>query len=257
MDETRKGQTGSGVAQGSGSDTVSAAKIAGGTGAGATGQSAQPGGGSGSLGTGAQSATLASHTSRPLGGTAQSGSQQGSGSGSGQGGVTDTARQAAQAAASTARDAAEQVQNQAGQAYEQATNLARDTADWASDAYESGSRQLSELGRRSLQTGRESGQTVQRFVSENPVLVGIVGLAAGLLLGALLPRSRQEDRTFGRWADEVRDQGWRYARDMTQRGREYVEQAFGDEESDFDSPGRDRQRDDQRRSGPSGRYQNH
>jgi ElaB/YqjD/DUF883 family membrane-anchored ribosome-binding protein len=197
-----------------------------------------------------------------MGGTAQSESaQSGSqhGSSSSQGGMTDSARQAAQSAASSARDAAEQVQNQAGQAYQQATSLARDTADWASDAYESGSRQLSDLGRRSLQTGRESGQTVQRFVSENPVLVGVVGLAAGLLLGALLPRSRQEDRTFGRWADEVRDQGWRYARDMTQRGRDYVEHAFSDDESesDFDSPGQSRQRDDQRRSGPSGRYQNH
>src|SRR3712207_8903503 len=58
-------------------------------------------------------------------------------------------------------------------------------------------------------------------------MVGVMGLAAGLVIGALLPRTRQEDRAFGRWADEVREQGMRYARDATQRGREYVEEALG------------------------------
>ena len=48
----------------------------------------------------------------------------------------------------------------------------------------------------------------------------------------------------------------RYARDMTQRGREYVDEAFGegDEDDRFASPDMDRGRE---RSGPSGRFQNH
>jgi hypothetical protein len=94
-------------------------------------------------------------------------------------------------------------------------------------------------------------------VTENPVLVGVVGLAAGLMLGALLPRTRREDRAFGRWADEVREQGMRYARDMTQRGREYVDEALGEGDDRFSSDeGGDWRRGDQR-SGPSGRFQNH
>ncbi|CAA9305136.1 MAG: hypothetical protein AVDCRST_MAG90-58, partial [uncultured Microvirga sp.] len=73
-----------------------------------------------------------------------------------------------------------------------------------------------------------------------------------------------------RWSDELREQGLRYARDMTHRGREFVEDAFGDNDPRFSSP--DPRGGDQRpgaagqgpgpgsagqRPGPSGRYQNH
>ena len=244
MDDTKKtdapggNMRGTGASQGSGSDTVSAAKLAAGGAAGGTGQS--PGSTTGA-GSSAQSATLASHTSRPMGGTPQgrgtsTGGAQRSGSGDG-GGM------------------AEQVQNRAGEAYEGASEWARDTyegaSEWASDQYDRGARQLRDV-RRSL----PDAGGLQRFIVENPVLVGVVGLAAGLLLGALLPRTRQEDRMIGRWSDEVRDQGMRYARDMTQRGREYVDEALGGDEDDrFASPDMDRGRGE--RSGPSGRFQNH
>ena len=74
------------------------------------------------------------------------------------------------------------------------------------------------------------------------MMVGVIGLAAGLVIGALLPRTRQEDRTLGRWADEVRDQGMRYARDMAHRGREMIDETFSGDED----------RDDWRQSGGQG-----
>ncbi|HEX8665954.1 MAG TPA: hypothetical protein VF744_18215 [Beijerinckiaceae bacterium] len=270
----------SGNNQRSGSDTASAANIA--SGAGSTGSAGQPG-----APQSGQSATLASHTSRPMGGS-QTGSgqssqgpehlrhqdkdagkglgSQGQGAGqsgqSGSGSAMDTARQAAQSAGETVRDAVGQVQQRAGDLYEQASETAGQAAgqatEWArnaaSSAYEQGARQF-ETVRRAMPDVRQYGGSVQRFVAENPVLVGVVGLATGLLLGALLPRTRREDQAFGRWADEVREQGMRYARDMTQRGREYVEEAFGDEDDRFGSPDMDRGRGE--RSGPSGRFQNH
>ena len=101
---------------------------------------------------------------------------------------------------------------------------------------------------------------VERFIQENPVLVGVMGLAAGLVIGALLPRTRQEDRTFGRWADEVREQGARYARDMTQRGREYVEEAFSGDDARFATHDRERRGEDRggpRPGGGAGRFPNH
>jgi hypothetical protein len=75
------------------------------------------------------------------------------------------------------------------------------------------------------------------------------------VIGALLPRTRQEDRAFGRWADEVREQGMRYARDATQRGREYVEEALGGSDSDEDWRPEEESRGGVRSAGP--RYQNH
>jgi hypothetical protein len=65
------------------------------------------------------------------------------------------------------------------------------------------------------------------------MVVGLVGLAAGLLLGALLPRTRRENEMFGEWADEVRNQGVRYAREAADRGREYVEEAFNGDDARF------------------------
>jgi hypothetical protein len=73
-------------------------------------------------------------------------------------------------------------------------------------------------------------------VAENPIMVGLVGLAAGLLLGALLPRTRREDEMFGEWADEVREQGLRYAHDAAQRGRDYVEDNLMGEDAGFGRP---------------------
>ena len=74
---------------------------------------------------------------------------------------------------------------------------------------------------------------MQEYVSQNPFMVGLVGLAAGLLIGALLPRTRREDEMFGEWADEVRNQGLRYARDAASRGREYVEENFSGDDAQF------------------------
>jgi len=82
-----------------------------------------------------------------------------------------------------------------------------------------------------------------------------MGLAAGLVIGALLPRTRHEDRAFGRWSDEVRDEGMRYARDATQRGREYVEDAHGGDADDEEWRPEVERRGGIRSSGP--RYQNH
>ena len=150
------------------------------------------------------------------------------------------ARQAAEAARQTTDD----LRERAGETVEQ-------TTQWAREQYEQGTRQLDDARRRSMQQMQWARGNVERFVSENPMMVGVMGLAAGLLIGALLPRTRQEDRFFGRWADDLRDQGVRYAKEAAQRSRELVEDAVsaaGDYASDEDRGG-------SRSSGP--RYQNH
>ncbi|HEX2552080.1 MAG TPA: hypothetical protein VHL98_00165 [Microvirga sp.] len=266
---------------GSGSDTLSAAKISAGTSVGNVGQSPMPqsssaGSGAGSSGassggSSAQSSTLASHTSKPMGGTGgtgasttqassgggQGGQQRGGQSSGGQGnqqrGGGSSGGQNAGGQSSgvmdQARDMAGQATETAGEVYEQASEWARDTyeqaSDWASDAYRKGSRRFNKVGGRSMKSMRGAGSGVQRYVAENPVMVGLIGLATGLLIGALLPRTRREDEAFGEWADEVREQGLRYAHEMAQRGREYVEESFsGDDprfahhESEFRAGGR-------------------
>ena len=104
-----------------------------------------------------------------------------------------------------------------------------DAREWASDAHRSGRRSIGEFAERGSQRLDRGKTNVEQFVTENPLLVGVVGLAAGMLLGALLPRTRREDETVGHWSDEVKDQGIRYARDFADRGREFVESALDPE----------------------------
>ena len=222
---------GTSSSRGSGSDTASAAGFA--------------SGGSHNAGS-SQSPTLASHTSRPLGGTHGAGSsthttgQAGSSAPSTAQAMQDKAQSAADTARQTAQSVGETVRNAADQVQRQARDIYEDASSWASDKYESAARRAADAGR-SLPDARDARQGVERFIQENPVLVGVVGLAAGLVIGALLPRTRHEDRAFGHWADEVRDQGVRYARDMTQRGREYIEDAFSGDDPRFATHDRERQ----------------
>jgi ElaB/YqjD/DUF883 family membrane-anchored ribosome-binding protein len=231
MADSKNNQTpGSDQNKGSGSDTVSAAKISAGTSVGTVAQSPpmpEAGGGPSHPG---QSATLASHTSHPLGGAGSTGKEHHASS-PGQGGQS-TGREQTQGPSQgqspgmtdTMRQTAEQVRDRAGQAYDQAS-------EWMSDTYESASSQF--RGGRAAERLGNARRGVQEYVAQNPVMVGIVGLAAGLLLGALLPRTRREDETFGRLADEVREQGLRYAHEMTQRGREMVDESFSGEDPRF------------------------
>lgn len=233
--------------KGSGSDTASAAKISAGTSVGNVGQSPMPHSQAGGSG---QSSTLASQTSKPMGGgqSAANKDQQSPASSAGQskpmqgqnkGGSMAAGgdKQPGQGTGETVRQTAEQVQEKAGEVYEQATEWAQDTYEratsWASDTFEQSSDQFGQFRNRSTQGMGSARRGVQRYIAQNPVMVGLVGLAAGLLLGSLLPRTRREDETFGHWADEVREQGLRYAQDMTERGREFVDEAFTGDDPRF------------------------
>jgi len=132
-------------------------------------------------------------------------------------------------AAEPAGDLREQVSGKVQDLRERASDAYDDARNWASDTQQQGRRRVSDLSERGSARLQDGRSAVEDFVSEHPLLVGVVGLAAGLLIGALLPRTRTEDENVGPWADEVRDQGLRYARDVTHRGREFVASALDPE----------------------------
>jgi len=132
-------------------------------------------------------------------------------------------------AASLADDVKDRLGGHADDMRSKASSTYADTKEWASDLRDGQRRRIEDLADRGTHHVRRGKSAVENFVSENPLLVGVVGVAAGLLLGALLPRTRREDRTVGHWADEVKDTGLRYAREFTERGREFVETALDPE----------------------------
>jgi len=189
----------------------------------------------------AQSATLASHTSKPLGGQSGQGAEGRGHSTEQQSQGSAGKNQSSQAQAGSGREqegtSGGGARQRAGDMYEDAGAWAQDTYErasgWASDMYEGQSGRMGRMRDSSMRRFGNVRGGVQQYVTENPMVVGIVGLAAGLLLGALLPRTRREDEFFGEWADEVRNQGLRYAREAANMGRDYVEETFSGDDSRF------------------------
>ncbi len=214
-----------------GTDTGAGGKVSAGTSVGNIGEPPMPhvqGSASTSQGSGA------THASSGTGGGQGSGQSQGQAS---QRSSQQNAQGQGGSMADKAQQAADQVRQRAGEAYEGASDWAQDTyervSDWASDSYEQQRRRMNRMGGRSARAFGQARGGIQDYVAENPMVVGLVGLAAGLLLGALLPRTRRENEFFGEWADEVRNQGMRYAREAANRGREYVEETFSGDDARF------------------------
>jgi len=218
-----------------GTETSTAGKVSAGTSVGNIGEAPMPHAhdqksaqGSGAAASGGQGSSQSK--------TSSSGQASGGQSSSGQSSQQNAQDQGG-SMSGKAQQTAEQVRQQAEDVYEGASEWARDTyeraTDWASDTYSRQRRRMGHMGGRSTRAFGQARGSVQSYVSENPMVVGLVGLAAGLLLGALLPRTRRENELFGEWADEVRNQGLRYAREATNRGREYVEETFSGDDAQF------------------------
>ena len=144
--------------------------------------------------------------------------------------LRDRAAEQASSLRDQAADKASELRDRAGETLRSARERAGDTYEearsWAEDRYDTHRQRAADLADRGAQRLHRGRTATEEFIAENPLLVGVVGLAAGLLLGALLPRTRQEDQALGPYADDLRDQGVRYARDLTQRGRTFVETAL-------------------------------
>ena len=210
------------------SDTGTAGKVSAGTSVGNIGEAPMPH---------AHDQKSAQSAGSATGSTQSAGQSKGSTSGQSSGQASQRNAQDQSGMTDKAQQAADQVRQKAEDVYEDASEWAKDTyeraTDWASGTYSQQRRRMNKMGGRSSRAFGNARGGVQSYVSENPMVVGLVGLAAGLLLGALLPRTRRENEMFGEWADEVRNQGLRYARDAASRGREYVEETFSGDDAQF------------------------
>jgi hypothetical protein len=65
---------------------------------------------------------------------------------------------------------------------------------------------------------RRAGNSMMSAMTDNPVLLGVFGLAAGALLGALMPQSDQEARTLGTAASRAGDAMSDAASEAMERG---------------------------------------
>lgn len=177
--------------------------------------------------------------------------------------TVDQAREVIGQVRETVTDVVHDATDRAQGLYDDARHGVRRAKAGVRDAYDAGSERFDDLRSRGYDAATSGRDSVERYVQENPLLVGVVGLAAGLLVGALLPRTRREVETVGAWTDGYRAEGVRYAREVTQRGRQFVDQTVADigshvrEARDDLSDQAARASGPGERVGPSGRYQNH
>jgi hypothetical protein len=82
-----------------------------------------------------------------------------------------------------------------------------------------------ELGHRSSERVRHSVHSVQRTMNENPMLVGLVAIAAGAFLAAALPTTRREREVIGPRRDRLVSEAKRTARAAVEGVKSGVEQA--------------------------------
>ncbi len=115
----------------------------------------------------------------------------------------------------------------------------RDKARGAGEAMRSGAqsarRKAGNVRRRASRQGEELRNRVQdgaervqdgwnRMVKEQPLALGVLGIAAGAALGALLPSSRREDELMGSKSDEVKEKAAEQGHRAAEHVREKVEE---------------------------------
>jgi len=63
---------------------------------------------------------------------------------------------------------------------------------------------MRQVQRQASLTTREHAQSAKNFMQEQPLVAGALGIAAGALIGALLPSTSVEDKLIGERADDVK-----------------------------------------------------
>lgn len=81
------------------------------------------------------------------------------------------------------------------------------------------------------QRWRRAGDTSQRWITDNPLAVGVAAIAAGVAVGLAVPRTRLEDRTLGETRDSMVEMAGDAARDLretvAEKAREVADEVMG------------------------------
>lgn len=103
-------------------------------------------------------------------------------------------------------------------------NKAREkVSDAIDDAGRTTSRLVEENGRNLKKAYNTTASRTSEFAREHPFAVGAMGLVAGFALGALLPRTKAEDGTFGARRDGLLRKATETGRDVLHEGRRVAE----------------------------------
>lgn len=141
-------------------------------------------------------------------------------------GLTRDAKETADAFAQRVKDALAKAEAALSKAREKAGALGQSAQDAAQGAQRYAADTLSkgrEVASDALSRGKEAGGRLVDAVTDDPVLLAALGIAAGALVGALLPVSDKEEEALGAAAARTRETAKALAREGLERGRHIAE----------------------------------
>lgn len=149
--------------------------------------------------------------------------------------ASNAASSAAEAVSDAASSAAGTVSGVAGSAAS-AMGSARDSARaYGHDASHAASQgmygvadNVNQFGQQVGNMGDQLRHSWNRASTEQPLLLGALGLALGAVIGALLPRTRTEDRLMGEASDAVTQQLSSAAQEQYQQAKDVVAERVGE-----------------------------
>ena len=97
-------------------------------------------------------------------------------------------------AVASTRDTLRHAAESSRDAFRSATESSRETLEQTAASVRSGASRAAELTREQAEHARER---MDRLLHEQPLMLGALGLAAGAIIGALLPATEHEDRLLG------------------------------------------------------------
>jgi len=118
-------------------------------------------------------------------------------------GVAEKAGATASAVSHGASDAASAVSSSVSSMAERARDAVRGASETAGDLGHDARDRVNRAGRGAVDAGSDLAGRVEAFLLDQPLVAGALGFAAGLGLGALLPRTAAEDELLGLRSDAL------------------------------------------------------
>jgi ElaB/YqjD/DUF883 family membrane-anchored ribosome-binding protein len=157
-------------------------------------------------------------------------------------------RSAAGQKADQLKSKADQLRSKAGQARERAGELRHDVSGSLDHARQRVAGSTQSAAQSLQQQARRARNGYQRLLDEQPLALGLIGVAVGALLGAALPMSQREDRVMGEASDHVADQVKDSAREGLETAKELGSGVRDDLRDELQTPAIDDAYEEPRRS---------
>jgi len=140
------------------------------------------------------------------------------------GSVTEQAREKASYLADQAREKASDISHRTHDALHSARETISDVGEQVGDRVSHAARYARDQAMHATEvvqrTANRAGEQVTELYEENPLALGAVALAAGLVGGLALPSTRREDELIGPARDKIVDKAKDIGREVAQAGKE-------------------------------------